>query len=407
MRTLGGQQSDVLAMLNEAERLDPNLQEVHLHRGLLYFNMDQPEKALEDIDRGLARSPNDDALLFARGTVLRFLGREPEATAALASANLDAVSDPLRLTAIGIFQTQNGWPLAALKTFELAKRKDPKWPQSRFGLALAHFRLRQYDKSAEALRSFLDLDPDHAVGQGLLVMLHALRAHTAGGEKLSKYVNQAQTELRHLQEIAPGEALTAAIAAGVVALEPTAEGPKRLEQALAKSRRAAQEDPGSEPPDLRRDRLRAPGADGRDHRSGAGEGVRGRGPQDPARHRRGARRARRSRAAGWEAGRGAPGVQEARARLSADPARGRSPPRDAAEDSGRGVRRRGGTAHRHDRGDGPEEPELLLPAAGVAASLPSRKADAITLYKSAHELYRDRGNEAKAAQVAALLAKLQ
>ena len=55
----------------------------------------------------------------------------------------------------------------------------------------------------------------------------------------------------------------------------------------------------------------------------------------------------------------------------------------------------------------PEDPELLLPAAGVAASLPSRKADAVTLYKSAEELYRDRGNEAKAAQVAALFAKLQ
>jgi MoxR-like ATPase len=55
----------------------------------------------------------------------------------------------------------------------------------------------------------------------------------------------------------------------------------------------------------------------------------------------------------------------------------------------------------------PEDPELLLPAAGVAASLPSRKADAITLYKSALELYRDRGNETKAAQVAAMLAGLR
>ena len=47
MRTLGGQQSDVLAMLDEAERLDPKLSDVHLQRGLLYFNMDQPDKALD------------------------------------------------------------------------------------------------------------------------------------------------------------------------------------------------------------------------------------------------------------------------------------------------------------------------------------------------------------------------
>ena len=82
-------------MLDEAERLDPDLADVHLHRGLLYFNMDQPEKALDDIDRGLARRPDDAALLFARGTVLRFLGREAEAEEALASAHLDTVSDPI------------------------------------------------------------------------------------------------------------------------------------------------------------------------------------------------------------------------------------------------------------------------------------------------------------------------
>jgi serine/threonine protein kinase/predicted Zn-dependent protease len=407
MRTLGGQQSDVLAMLNEAERLDPNLQEVHLHRGLLYFNMDEPEKALEDIDRGLARSPNDDALLFARGTVLRFLGREPEATEALAAANLETVSDPLRLTAIGIFQTQNGWPLAALKTFELAKRKDPKWPQSRFGLALAHFRLRQYDQSAEALRSFLDLDPDHAVGQGLLVMLHALRAHTAGGEKLTKYVNQAQTELRHLQEIAPGEALTAAIAAGVVALEPTAEDPRRLEQALERVDELLKNTPAQS--------LRISGGIVYELLAQMAATI------DPV----------RAKAYAAEALKIRPGTDGARAVL-ADLALRDGKPGEALQEYKKLARdypqiplaaarllearlKTPGVVSDEEAGQlidtivatAPEEPELLLPAAGVAASLPSRKADAITLYKSAHELYRDRGNDAKAPQVAALLAKLR
>ena len=39
-------------MLDDAEKLDPGLSDVNLQRGLLYFNLDQPDKALEEIDHG-------------------------------------------------------------------------------------------------------------------------------------------------------------------------------------------------------------------------------------------------------------------------------------------------------------------------------------------------------------------
>ena len=151
MRTLGGQQAEVLAMLDEAERLDPECTDVHLQRGLLYFNLDQPDKALADIERGLTRSPGDDALLFARGTVLRFLGQGAEASAGALGdrAPRHGLGPPPAHGDRDLPDDERLGRSTRSTTFELAKKKNPTWPQSRFGLALANFRLRRFDKSAE------------------------------------------------------------------------------------------------------------------------------------------------------------------------------------------------------------------------------------------------------------------
>jgi serine/threonine protein kinase/Flp pilus assembly protein TadD len=233
MRTLGGQASEVLAMLDEAERLDPTRSDVHLHRGLLYFNMDQPEKALADIELGLQKEPGDASLLFARGMVLRFMGQESESWEKV-RGHLDTVSDPMRLMALGTFQTTNGFACDAVRTFELAKRKKPEWPQSRFGLALAHYRLRRFDQSLEVLKSFLDLDPGHAVGHALLVMLHALRAQSAEGYERARIVKEAKDALAQMTEIAPEEPLTAGVAAAVASLDAGEAGKPALLAALSR-----------------------------------------------------------------------------------------------------------------------------------------------------------------------------
>src|SRR6185503_404096 len=97
MRSLGSPATDVIGLLNDAQRLDPTLVEVYLQRGLLYFNTDRSDQALRDFETGLKLAPDDAALRFARGTVLRFLGREDEAKAALANLDLTKVADPRQL----------------------------------------------------------------------------------------------------------------------------------------------------------------------------------------------------------------------------------------------------------------------------------------------------------------------
>jgi serine/threonine protein kinase/Tfp pilus assembly protein PilF len=405
MRTLGGQKAEVLAMLDEAERLDPTLVDLYLQRGLLYFNLDQPEKALLDLDRGLAREPNDAVLLFARGTVLRFIGREAEGAASIEKAQLDTVEDALRLTALGIFQTTNGLARDAIDTLELAKKANSKWPQSRFGLALAYFRLRRFDKAETMLRSFLDLDPKHPVGQALLVTLDVLRAPSAIGEFQTTLVNDAYEQLAVLKELAPDEPLTAAVTASVTALLPDEDGRAALERALDRV------------DDLLKttsaEKLRISGAivyevlaqlampiDAARAKQYASEALRIRPKLDGARIVLADLEARAGRvddalAQYRKIVDDYPQTPLAQGRILA--IRLKDPAKVADDETGRLVTGILAAA--------PEDEALLTTAAAAAASLPTLKAESQALYKLAWRVYRARGNDAKAAEIAEILAR--
>jgi serine/threonine protein kinase/predicted Zn-dependent protease len=405
MRTLGGEQAAVLAMLDEAARLDPGLVDVHLQRGLLYFNLDQPKKALEDIERGLARTPGEPVLLFARGTVLRFLGQEAEGQASQKAARLDTVTDHVRLTALGLFQTTNGWARDAVTTLELAKKQEPAWPQSRFGLALAHFRLRRFDKAHAMITSFLDLDPEHPVGQALLVTLHVVRAHAAVGEVQKRLVEDAYRDLGILQQIAPNEPLTAAIAASVTSLLPEEDGRAPLEAALTRvDELLAKATPSS---------LRISGSIVYEHLAQLAM------PLDPARSRRYADEALRIRRTSDGARIVLADLDAREGRTEAALARYREvvtefPQAPLAASRILGIRLKNPKLVTDDDAaklvddllaTAPEDAELLMTAAAAAATLPARRAEAIELYRLAWWVCRTRGDDAKATKIAEIIAR--
>ncbi len=232
MRAIGGQPSDVLPLLDEAQQLDPSLVEVYLQRGLVQFNTDQPDRALAEFDRGLKIAPNDAALRFARGTVLRFMGREAEAKTVLESAKIEGISDPVRLTSLGIFLVTNGRSRDAAEAFEKAKQLNPTWPQSRFGLALANFRLRRFQKATEILQSFLDLDPNHVIARTMLVSMGYSQIREADRDERAELVKSTKETLAEALKLAPDEPLIGAVAVAMESLDTTADGNARFDAAL-------------------------------------------------------------------------------------------------------------------------------------------------------------------------------
>ena len=222
-----------------------------------------------------------------------------------------------------------------MKTFELAKRKNPQWPQSRFGLALAHFRLRRFDKSA---RGAAELPrprsrTTRSARASWSCCTRSARTRRAARSGAS-IVNEAQTELRASAADRARRAAHGRDRRRRRGLDRSEDGPKRLEQALDSVDELLEED-AAEPPDLGRDRLRAPRADGRDR------SIR-RGRRSTRRRLSGSAPARTGRAScsptsTLREGRPAEALaeyHEARGRLPADPARGRADPRDAAEGPG-------------------------------------------------------------------------
>jgi serine/threonine protein kinase len=407
MRTLGGQAGEVLAMLDAAEKLDPDLSDVYLHRGLLYFNLDQPDRALADIDRGLAKFPADAALLFARGTVLRFMGRESEARAALDAARLDTIADPIRLTALGIFQTTNGWARDAVRTLEMAKQQAPGWPQSRFGLALASYRLARFDSALDALKTFLDLDPRHVAGHALLVIIHVARAQSARGEDRAFILGETRAALDELEAVAPGEALTAAVEAAATSLSATDDGGAALREAMVRAEEAINAAPPGRP------RVSA----GIVYELLAQLAV----PIDRERARAYAERALNVRR-GTDVARVVLADLDALAgRIESAVAQYRSVVKDYPQAPLAAARMLRLGLDRPDvllpdevttlvtslHATRPEDPDLILPAADAAAGHPSLRTEALDLYQLARSLYRKRGNDAQVAEVAARMERLR
>jgi tetratricopeptide (TPR) repeat protein len=408
MRTLAGKQSEVLAMLDEAERLDPKLSDVNLQRGLLYFNLDQGDKALAELDKGLVKSPGDPALEVGRGTVLRFMGREKEAQQALSSARLESVNDPMRLTALGIFQVTNGWARSATETFELAKRTAPAWPQSRFGLALAHYRLRRFDSAADVLKTFLDLDPGHAVGEILLLLIESKQAGFAAGETRADLVAKVQQKLDRYVAAAPDEPLTAGLAAIVASFDGSEAGRKVLAERLARVDELLKTTPS--------EKLRVSG--GILYEIMAQLAL----PIDRDRAKEYAESALKIRH-GTDSARvvladlkALAGTPDGRTEALADYIGVSKDFPQATMAPGRilDMRRAYPTLVPDDVADSmvelviltqPEDPELLISAAEVAASLPARKAEAPKLFASARRLWEKWHNEAKLEQIKARLAK--
>jgi hypothetical protein len=182
--------------------IDPGDEEVLRGLGLALMGMRNrrmPEyaerqfaaKALPLLDRALEIDPHDWPVGQARGEALACLGRLEEALAAAEAVLSRRPESEVALHGAAFLALQMNRPVAARSFFERAARVNP-WNRSyHHGLAVASFRLAQWDRSARECRQALRIEPSNSASHSLL-----LQCYLCLGQK-----DQAQAEFETLQHL--------------------------------------------------------------------------------------------------------------------------------------------------------------------------------------------------------------
>jgi Flp pilus assembly protein TadD len=149
------------------------------------------EKALPLLDRALQRDPRDWPVLMARGEALACLGRQEEALACAEAVLSARPESELVLHGAGSLALEMNRAAAARSFFERAARVNP-WNRSYpHGLAVASFRLAEWDRSARECRQALRIEPSNSASHSLL-----LQCYLRLGRK-----DQAQAEFETLRQL--------------------------------------------------------------------------------------------------------------------------------------------------------------------------------------------------------------
>ena len=177
--------------------------------GLAYHFLGQPERALEALDKALARNPRYLEALMHRGLVLNALGRGDEAAAAFATAREGtAAPEPLGVpphhaaklanqhAALGDAYVEAGALSSAIEQYRAALRLGPSFQDLRYRLARLLLDAGRALEAREELERVIEARPGSREARGAL----GLAAFLAGDPDAARSVWQ------RLRDEDPGDA---------------------------------------------------------------------------------------------------------------------------------------------------------------------------------------------------------
>jgi tetratricopeptide (TPR) repeat protein len=138
-----GRHFEALVSFDRALALAPDHADCHVKRGFALYYLNRVEAALASYDRALALAPKDATILVYRAQTLRQLDRYEEALADLDQVLALKPDHARALAQRGETLTRLGRYDEALVHFELATKRDPKYLQLHWNLAIT--RLLQGD----------------------------------------------------------------------------------------------------------------------------------------------------------------------------------------------------------------------------------------------------------------------
>ena len=158
--------------LNDVLKLAPSFAAAHGNLGVLKRRRGDTAGAFDAYRQALALDPRDPSVLGNLAALYRSLGRDREAKAALALADLSRAT-PYTVLARGDLEAADGRVDAAMRYYRRAARLDPKIPDPQVSIArLARASGRLEDARRAAARA-LKIDPTNAEASKIFAELDA------------------------------------------------------------------------------------------------------------------------------------------------------------------------------------------------------------------------------------------
>ena len=173
-----GKTEKSIAMLEKAARHYPKYGYVRAILALSLLQAGKPEKALLEIDRALAVSPNAQVWYPAtRAVALHALGRSNEAVAVMENLNSSRPDDPDVLRHFGRLMGLNGRHEEGVRLAEKAVRLRPA-QQTHLFLGRQYVMAGEYEKAVPELKEAIQLAPDRLLGHLWLAAAYSLGGKT-------------------------------------------------------------------------------------------------------------------------------------------------------------------------------------------------------------------------------------
>ena len=188
-----GDYEKALADLNEAIRLDPDRPAYFSNRGMVYDRLEEYDRAIGDYNEALRRDPTDAQTYSNRGRTYR---AKKDYDQAVNDFNQAIRLDPQLADAY--FHRGNAYKgrkaySQAVRDYSEAIRLDPNWPDPYFNRANARRANKEYDQAVDDYRQVIRLDREDADAFSNLAWLLATCPDTKvrDGRKAVEYATKA------------------------------------------------------------------------------------------------------------------------------------------------------------------------------------------------------------------------
>jgi eukaryotic-like serine/threonine-protein kinase len=149
-----------LLAAQEAERLNPNLAEVHLSLGSVYSATGKSNEAVDELKRALALAPNSDEALRRLGDAYKASGRKQEALAAYQNAVSANPYYWYNHNNLGSAYLQFGDAAKALQEYQRVTEISPDNPTAYVNIGATYFRQGKWAEAIPSFQKALTLAPD-------------------------------------------------------------------------------------------------------------------------------------------------------------------------------------------------------------------------------------------------------
>jgi tetratricopeptide (TPR) repeat protein len=194
---------EAIRSYHRALTIDPDSIDANLSIATSYLRIDEIDSALVFAEKAVQLAPDNGAARSNLGAIYEMRGRNQEAIAQyLAAMELMPASPPLIMNLINVLARERHYREVINAAENLLKIEVSANAYER--MAYAYFRLAEYDRSLEAYRSAVTVDPDHWQSYNG-IGVNALNKWLISKKRDTDSAHEARDAFRRSLQVRPGQ----------------------------------------------------------------------------------------------------------------------------------------------------------------------------------------------------------